>query len=507
MLVKYLGVGFLLLTTVLSQHALSDDKKLNTIIFAADMPDIFDPDVGQYAELKTLVSQQKKMDNEANFFIFGGGSLGPSAMSAFDKGSHIIDILNMLEPDVMGVTKREFSYLTDELSLRAYESAFPIVTSNILNSRNDSTPDGLNTFKLIRKNGLSIGFISIVNARLIEEYLVDDVAVLEPISAVEQAASKLKAMGADIILLHYSYPFAFVPMLLDSNIVDLAFLSDTRLQEQYRASVTEHPRILLLDKAGNAIKAEFAFDKKFELITSISIDLNSLVPDAATLALIIGYQARLTTMLDERLGVWSENYSTRREDVRGGENAFANFIVDAMKDFAHVDIALLNGGSIRGDRQYLSNTPILRRDIATELPFRSRLKVVKISGRDFIKALEAGFSQVEDLKGGFPHVAGINITYDSTAAVGKRVKSVTINGAQIIDSSIYTLATTDYLASGGDGYLPLQSARTEITSEVSNSILIVDLVVKAITANRRLDAKTDRRIINVANAADQVSVQ
>jgi len=71
------------------------------IILTAEMPNIADPTKTRYAELKQLILNERKRV-PTTFFVFGGGSVGPSALSNLDRGSHIIDILNSLEPDAMG---------------------------------------------------------------------------------------------------------------------------------------------------------------------------------------------------------------------------------------------------------------------------------------------------------------------------------------------------------------------------------------------------------------------
>ncbi len=80
-----------------------------SIIVAAGIRDIANPVAGRYGELKTLVNQERAK-NLNTFFLYGGGAIGPSALSNLDKGSHIIDILNTVESDAMGVYKREFSF-------------------------------------------------------------------------------------------------------------------------------------------------------------------------------------------------------------------------------------------------------------------------------------------------------------------------------------------------------------------------------------------------------------
>ena len=81
------------------------------LIFTAELPRILETEQGDYAELATIVKTQRQQPIPT-FFLFGGDSLGPSTLASFDRGSHIIDILNLLEPDAMGVAKRELSSAT-----------------------------------------------------------------------------------------------------------------------------------------------------------------------------------------------------------------------------------------------------------------------------------------------------------------------------------------------------------------------------------------------------------
>ena len=65
------------------------------------------------------------------------------------------------------------------------------------------------------------------------------------------------------------------------------------------------------------------------------------------------------------------------------------------------DVALTNGGGIRGDRTYPAGTVLTRKDILTELPF-GNVTVLIGSGADLLAALESGVSQVEDTPAASP---------------------------------------------------------------------------------------------------------
>lgn len=114
-----------------------------------------------------------------------------------------------------------------------------------------------------------------------------------------------------------------------------------------------------------------------------------------------------------------------------------------------------------------------------------------------MEALENGLSQVEFLKGGFPHTSGMQLQYDSSAPPGLRVKSVEINGKPIDLRGSYSLATTDYIINGGDGYTSLMG--DEIIDPYENTgILVSDLIVQSIRIQGGVDIDYGTRIQDLA---------
>ncbi len=82
--------------------------------------------------------------------------------------------------------------------------------------------------------------------------------------------------------------------------------------------------------------------------------------------------------------------------MRGGEAAIGNLIADAMREAAEADVAITNGGGIRGDTVYAPGTELTRRDILAELPFGNRTVKLEVTGEILRQALEHGLSQAEE---------------------------------------------------------------------------------------------------------------
>lgn len=492
----------LLASLFLGKPVFSKEAREITLILAAEMPDIADPASGKYAELQALI-KNTKASNSNTFFLFGGGSIGPSALSNLDRGSHIIDILNSLEPDAMGVAKREFSYFEDELSLRSYEAVFPIVSSNIIDTRIDSIPHGLAPYVLIAKGETNLGFISIIHNRVIEEYLLKNIKVIDPVKVVTDNARILTEAGADIIVVHYFYPYSFIPELLQKKVIDFAFISNTRLSNTQQEDIKNHPNIMSLEAPGNAVLAKISSAKPAQLKSVKQVNLDTVDSDTNVKSQIDAYQLRLNRLFDDQIGIWQGEFSTETEGLRSSQNAFANYIVDTMRSVSGAEIALINSGSIRGDRKYENNTVISRKTIANELPFRSTLSIISIKGSDLLAALEIGFAGLDEGKGSFPQVSGLHIVFDSALPQGQRVKSIEVNGSELDVAKHYVLATTDYLVEGGDGYTPLSRGKQKQTSSKSENILISDLVQRDIRLKGKLASKVDNRLIDLSSSIAQ----
>lgn len=88
-----------------------------------------------------------------------------------------------------------------------------------------------------------------------------------------------------------------------------------------------------------------------------------------------------------------------------------------------VDMALICGGSLRGDSVFGPGLVALR-DILTIMPFEDAVIVRQLKGKDILAALENGFGAYPSQEGRFPQVAGISVVWDSSKPSGSRVVEV-----------------------------------------------------------------------------------
>ena len=135
-------------------------------------------------------------------------------------------------------------------------------------------------------------------------------------------------------------------------------------------------------------------------------------------------------------------------------NLVADAMLDRVKDQG-VEIAIANSGGIRAS---IDAGEVTMGEVLTVLPFQNTLSTFRISGATLVAALENGVSQVEEVKGRFPQVAGVSFTFNASAEVGSRISNVMVGGAAVDLAKMYGAVSNNYVRNGGDGYKMFRDA-------------------------------------------------
>ncbi|MDE5786820.1 MAG: 5'-nucleotidase C-terminal domain-containing protein, partial [Duncaniella sp.] len=113
-----------------------------------------------------------------------------------------------------------------------------------------------------------------------------------------------------------------------------------------------------------------------------------------------------------------------------------------------IDLAIMNKGGLRAD---LPAGAITRGSVIDIAPFDNRIVVMEISGKDLLDNFK-----VMAMQEGQGISDNVRATYDPST---RNLVGVTVDGVSIDPSRIYTLATIDYLALGGDYMEPLKNGK------------------------------------------------
>ncbi|MDQ6703243.1 MAG: bifunctional metallophosphatase/5'-nucleotidase [Pseudomonadota bacterium] len=429
--------------------------------------------------------------------VHAGDTLSPSLLSNFDQGAHMIDLFNEVGLDVFVPGNHEFDFGKEVYFERIKEARFPILAANLKGS-DGATPPHHREGLLIEADGLKLALIGAAYEDTVSASRPGDLAFASTIPAVLAGAKRARAAGADLVIAIVHADKATGAALMNTHAVDLVLSGhnhDLHIDFDGRTALVESEQdanyvtIVDIDVARTRDEASRSLPwwPDFRVLDTAKID-----PDPSMLAKVRDYQAGLAKRFDVEIATIAAPLDSRTGAVRSGECAIGNLIADALRKAATAEIAIVNGGGIRGDKFYPAGTKLSKRDILDELPFGNKTMLTIVPGKAILAALENGFSQVDRLSGRFPQVAGLSIVADPVAAPGARVKTVTVNGEALDLARDYKLATNDFLARGGDGYGML-AGKTHVTADSGTRLVALD-VIDYVEAAKIIDAKVEGRI-------------
>lgn len=430
--------------------------------------------------------------------VHAGDSLSPSVLSSIDKGRHIVELIGLLDLDVFVPGNHEFDFGKDVfLERMAALEARNKLAANLRLADGGEIPGFADTARLTFGD-VETCIVGLAADHSYEVSSPGDLKIANSVDTGLAAAKALRGDGCDLVVavahagrredLALMHSGAF-DLVLSGDDHDLlvnydgrAVLMEGREQGEYLPVVTLD--VEATEKDG---KRTVTWTPAFKVI-----DTAAVTPDAAVAERITALEAAVSKELDLPIGTTATELDSRRATVRGEEAAIGDLFADAMRDAAGADVAITNGGGIRGNRTYPAGTALTRRDIVTELPFGNVVVSMTLSGADLRAALENGFSQVEEGAGRFPQVAGMTVVVDLSKPAGERVTSVEIGGKPLDPGATYAVATNDFMARGGDGYVALRKGDQVVTAR--DGKLLATVVADWIAAAGTVSPKPDGRI-------------
>lgn len=179
-------------------------------------------------------------------------------------------------------------------------------------------------------------------------------------------------------------------------------------------------------------------------------------------------------------------------------NPNAYFIMDAVRNELGTDLAIINVGNIRG---YFEAGPLDSRQVFEVVPLKNNMVIMKLSEKELVDALKHGAKSFKDpgSKPGLVMPSGLKYTVSrqgeikAASYIDKTGKEIPIDINNPNPDKIYTVATDDFLASGGDKLISNKVEKGEIDKkfDFDKDKLTCDYIKKH---NEPIEIKDDGRI-------------
>ena len=455
---------------------------------------------GGFAPLMTLLKQERAASADT-ITTLGGDLIASSMMSGITKGTQMIELMNAIGLDLAVVGNHEFDFGTEVLKQRAGESKFAWLGTNVQGD-DGKVLAGLVATATRKVGELTIGFFGIITPDT--RHLSNtgaNVTFLPVLDTARGAVKQLKDQGADAIV-----ALTHLTLAQDRELAREVKGIDVILGGHDHDPMTVYEGGVFIFKVG--ADAQYLGAAKIQIEKTQTqqgprvrvwprewrvLSTAGVAPDPAVAAIVKQYEDKLDENLKVAVGTTAVELDSRRATVRLKEAAIGNLIADAIRESTKADVAITNGGGIRGDRTYAAGTTLTRKDVLTELPFGNVTVTMDITGADLRTALEEGVSLVEDVAGRFPHVSGMTFVFDARRPRGTRVLDVKVAGKPLDPGAIYRLATNEYMMAGGDGYASLIKGKPIV--DASGGPLMANVVMDYITARGSVSPVLEGRIV------------
>ncbi|MFJ5768997.1 5'-nucleotidase C-terminal domain-containing protein [Psychrobacillus sp. NPDC093180] len=499
------------------------------------------------AKRVTAVKDVRKAKPSALLIDAGDVFSGTLYFNEF-KGQADLEFMNLMKYDVMTLGNHEFDLGSGSEGHKALaefikKANFPIVSSNVDFSQ-DEHLKGLFNVKISSdaKNsqiysgiikvvdGQKVGLFGLTTAETKDISSPEKVTFTDYVKAAQTMVDEFQKQGVNkvIAVTHLGYddnPAYDNDLQLAAKVTGIDVIvgghSHTKL---------EKPVVVNKDLNGKAkdptviVQAyqyseylgtlDVEFDKYGRVIKHAGdlISINAKQEDAEAAESLKKYSDKIKELKEQPTGATAvkalENPRSSADSnvsVRSNETPLGNLITDGMLNKAKVyneDVvmAFQNGGGIRAG---INQGPITVGEVITVLPFGNTLATVELTGAELKATFETSFKEFPKENGGFLHVSGAKVEFDSSKQVGKRVVSIKYKAAndsflEIKDDEKYVVATNAFTAKGGDGYDVLKKAYEE--GRVTDlGLSDWENLREHIASLVNVDPKVEDRIVDIAS--------
>ena len=478
--------------------------------------------VSNYAKVAALASQYESEGAYVLILDAGDFSQGDTAVSV-SEGATAVELMNMVGYDAVALGNHEFDYGFEALKKNMENAQFPVLAANVKYNGELAFDDAA---VFTTPGGTKIGVFGLdtpETATKAHPGKIQGVTFAggeEMYAIAQEMVDMLKNEGCNYIIClgHLGIDDETaatanrsIDLLEKVTGIDVFIDGHSHSTEEEIVEKTNADR-----KVGDTVVTSTG--TKIENIGVVTIK-DSTITTETVLAEEVEAPAdsEITARANAIIAEIEADYGTvfaKTEITLNGEKAPGNrteetnlgdLITDALvwgagQQGETVDAAITNGGGIRAT---IEAGDITKKDVNTVLPFGNTLSIIKITGTELLEVLEASTFCTPEAIGGFPQVSGIEFTVDTTKGYDQgdeypgttyfapktinRVTIKTVGGKDFDPAATYTIATNDFMASGGDTYYRFVNATANYDLGIPMDEVVMDYITTVLNGTVAAD--------------------
>ena len=459
--------------------------------------------------------------------IDAGDAIQGTSIGSISKGSALVDMMNHLGYDLAVPGNHEFDFGFEVLDDCAEQLNCGYVCANFCTS--DGQPV-YEPWRIIEAGGLKIGFVGAVIPDTFTRSAIKDIKneVGEPMydfmadetgdrlsECLQKAIDEARDNGADYVILvpHLGTNKNIASFYATDNIVakltGLDAILDAHSHEVYNTTIPDKDgnMIPIIQTGANmkglgtlTIYKDGRLEEKYidtvpafpeipyetvqrgDVERNVDPDMKKFMDDiTASYAPVL--KRKIGELSVDLIKMYESNDPSRSE-----ENGLCDFVADAFRGVGGTQIGFINAGTVRNN---LYAGDITYQDIVDILPYCNNMVTARVTGQMILDALEFGCSFLPKRDGGFPQTSGMTYTINQEIPTSvkmderkqfisvdgeRRVSDVKIGDEDLDPNGSYTIAITQYLLTGGNGFTMFDGAEILTDPRLADNEVVVKYI-------------------------------
>lgn len=479
-----------------------------------------------------LAKQFESLEN--GIILSGGDMFQGTAVSNLLQGKPIIKAMAEMKFDAMALGNHEYDWGVSKLvrknasgDANLYydntDTGIPVLACNVFQKGTNKLANYVKEYTVVERAGKKIAIIGAVDnidfPTSIMPSLIQDVDFRDPAPIINQLAKELlsgKKADAVIVLAHLGGQRDEKTIEITGNIVDFVKKLDNKAvsavfgghsHQIVTGKINSIPVCVPYKEARGYVKLRITFqpngtvsvgNMEFNDITGPVHGAKDADLDPAVKKISDDAKAEVGPVLNEKIAVATVDMTRNAE--YGHESLVGDWSTDATLEIAGTDFAVSNDGGLRCD--------ILKGDVTVGtlyqfMPFDNVLVKVKMTGAQVKTMMEQ--SVMDGGKG--LQIAGFTCKYDPNAPSMSRVFDLkTADGTPIDPAKTYTVATNEFVGTGGDGYTVFTEPSVAATYQDTHMVLRDALTAKT-REQKVLSPVLDGRLSQGTKPAEVITVE
>ncbi len=430
-------------------------QAVGTYLRIVSINDVYD--IKNYPYVETVIKSLKQTAEDAVVIAaLSGDFLSPCLLTSLDGGKSMLDVLNIVDIDYICFGNHEF-----DVNLDVLQERFKTYQGKCLNSNISNLPIvGPEGNYLPKYDIIEVGNHKVALAG----FCTNDTDIFRPginltiqpiFDALKDTWSEC-ANSAEIII-----PLTHQTIAEDRELAT-KIEQDDQIKSKIPVIIGGHEHEIYIEEIAQSFIVKAGSDAKNVLVTDIWWSKDDQVHSAIHLLPASHFDADpnaqmfvektekfMGSLMDVEIFQVKETMSSKKTRFQP-EKVASTLCSYIKRSLQNIDIVMLQGGCVRGKRDYEQSTSFTYGDLMEELPFETEIALIQLPGKVLQEAIAITRSTPDQEAPNYLH-ADLDVIIEDYPSL----KIVSINNAPFDPNKMYNLGIYQFLLTGLNEIKPL----------------------------------------------------